>query len=331
MHCPKCPIVPGDPVENDPSRLRIASEDISSSSSKRVRVLDNEVRDVIPSVALHLSAAAAASKRKPILYAILLLAFPVLLVVGGAGFILVLSKMNSSSEGVERSVRAPTDAEQHSISKGKLGLVAPSVAGHVEGIWGNSWSGTAIPWRLSRDGLLVLVTNAHVANPDHESGVQLQVSFASGKSLPVKAVAIAVGIDRDLAILTVEAATLQQGVDYELLTPQALDAPDTLEPGDEVVAVGSPRGFPQTRTFGRISAIRQQIYQTGSNDVKWIQVDATILPGNSGGPLLRLIDGRWHWIGVVTSRGVEGIGFAIHSGEVYESRYRWIQGVEPQY
>jgi S1-C subfamily serine protease len=80
--------------------------------------------------------------------------------------------------------------------------------------------------------------------------------------------------------------------------------------GEEVLAIGSPRGLEGTVTRGIISAVREF-----ENGLTAIQTDAAINPGNSGGPL---IDGFGVVVGVNTARvnGAESLGFAIGSKHV---------------
>src|SRR5215204_3512182 len=76
--------------------------------------------------------------------------------------------------------------------------------------------------------------------------------------------------------------------------------------GDPVLAFGSPLGFQATATVGIISAVRSQ----------WIQTDAQINPGSSGGPLLNV---RGEVIGITSvgfGAGRSGPGFAIDVREL---------------
>ncbi len=92
---------------------------------------------------------------------------------------------------------------------------------------------------------------------------------------------------------------------------------DLIEVGDLVLAIGAPRGFPQTVTSGIISAKGRttgdaQMYQN------YIQTDAAINKGNSGGPLVNM---RGEVVAINNliasySGGNEGIGFAIPSNMV---------------
>lgn len=89
--------------------------------------------------------------------------------------------------------------------------------------------------------------------------------------------------------------------------------------GETVMAIGNPLGyFQQTVTAGIISALDRQVRFPGSGYAyTFVQTDALVNPGNSGGPLVNL-DGEI--IGINTAKislmGVEGIGLAIPSNTV---------------
>lgn len=95
------------------------------------------------------------------------------------------------------------------------------------------------------------------------------------------------------------------------LTAAPLGNSDELQPGEWVVAMGSPFGLDRTLTVGIVSALGRRI-GTGPYD-NYIQTDASINPGNSGGPLINL---HGDVVGINTaivseSGGNSGIGFAI--------------------
>ena len=104
------------------------------------------------------------------------------------------------------------------------------------------------------------------------------------------------------------------------LTPIAIGTSSDLLVGQNVFAIGSPFGLPQTLTKGIISGVRNLTSDSeGTNMDDMIQTDAAINPGNSGGPLL---DSAGRMIGVNTliyspgtaATGIgqsAGIGFAV--------------------
>lgn len=142
-----------------------------------------------------------------------------------------------------------------------------------------------------------ILTNGHVV----EGADEIQVKLADEREVPAKVV----GIDppTDLAVLKVEA---------EGLTPVELGDSDSLEVGDFVLAIGNPFGLPQTVSAGIVSAKGRA--NMGIVDYEsFIQTDAAVNPGNSGGPLIDL-NGRVVGVNTaIASRtgGNEGIAFAI--------------------
>jgi serine protease Do len=144
-----------------------------------------------------------------------------------------------------------------------------------------------------------VVTNNHVV----QNATDIEVTLADGRELKAKVV----GTDpkTDLAVLQVESA--------QPLPHLALGNSDATRIGDWVVAVGNPFGLGGTVTAGILSARGRQIGQGPYDD--FLQVDAPINRGNSGGPLFAQ-DGTV--IGVNTAiysptGGSVGIGFAIPS------------------
>jgi serine protease Do len=148
---------------------------------------------------------------------------------------------------------------------------------------------------ISADGLIA--TNNHVIDGAEE----IVVFLTDGTRLPARVV----GADdkTDLAVLKVEAAH-----DLPFVT---FGDSDKAEVGDWVMAIGNPFGLGGSVTIGIVSARNRDI-QSGPYD-SFIQTDASINQGNSGGPLFDM-DG--HVIGINTAiiaRGGSslGIGFAV--------------------
>ena len=81
--------------------------------------------------------------------------------------------------------------------------------------------------------------------------------------------------------------------------------PEKLELGDEVFALGHPMGIPWTLTKGIVSAFRKT-----SEYIRYIQTDAPINQGNSGGPLMDEF-GRVVGINTLSARGADGLSYAI--------------------
>jgi serine protease Do len=150
---------------------------------------------------------------------------------------------------------------------------------------------------VSSDGYVL--TNAHVVSDASE----VTVTLTDRREIPAKVI----GIDKpsDVALIKIAATGLP--------TVRFGD-PSKLRPGQWAIAIGSPFGFENSVTAGVISALGRPL-NDGSNTsyVTFIQTDAAVNPGNSGGPLFN-IDGEV--IGInsqIYSRtgGYMGVSFAI--------------------
>ena len=86
---------------------------------------------------------------------------------------------------------------------------------------------------------------------------------------------------------------------------------DALKVGQFAIAMGSPRGFEGSLSFGHVSALgRDELNLPGMRFQNFIQTDAAINLGNSGGPLCN-IDGEVIGINVAILYGANSLGFAI--------------------
>jgi serine protease Do/2-alkenal reductase len=147
-----------------------------------------------------------------------------------------------------------------------------------------------------------IVTNDHVI----DGAATVTVTFQDGTILP----ATVVGTDKDgdLAVLKVDAGHKLPALSFGDSTK--------LRVGDWVMAIGNPYGLAGSTSAGIISALHRNIGENKFDD--FIQTDATINRGNSGGPLFNLAG---QVIGVNSaiyspSGGSVGIGFAIPSAMV---------------
>ena len=147
---------------------------------------------------------------------------------------------------------------------------------------------------VSHDGYIV--TNVHVVRDASEIVVRLADQGQHRAQI--------VGLDgqTDIALLKIDAKGL---------TVLPFGDSDKLEVGEPVMAIGNPFGLDQTVTQGIVSA-KERFIGSGPYD-DFIQTDASVNPGNSGGPL---VDARGALVGINTAifsqtGGSVGIGFAI--------------------
>ena len=179
------------------------------------------------------------------------------------------------------------------------------------------------------DSELLIVTNYHVvANAKElsvvfssvENRLEMQSDGKGAASLDDEAIPSAVvkGYDatKDLAVIAVELDDIPKEVLSEVKIAVIGDS-SSLRPGDQVVAIGNSLGYGQSVTTGIISAVNRKITMQSSDGVStvtnsFIQTDAAINQGNSGGALL---DMNGNVIGInsvkIATTGVEGMGYAI--------------------
>src|SRR5262249_24671130 len=142
----------------------------------------------------------------------------------------------------------------------------------------------------------VILTNAHVV----EGADEVRVRLADRREFKGKVL----GVDHqsDIAVVKIDATGLPV---------VKLGDPAQVRVGEWVLAIGSPFGFDNTATVGIVSATSRSL--PDGTYVPFIQTDAAVNPGNSGGPLFNM---KGEVIGVnsqIYSRtgGYQGISFAI--------------------
>ena len=161
---------------------------------------------------------------------------------------------------------------------------------------GATGAGAGSGFFISADGFIV--TNNHVV----ADAIEISVKLADGREMPARVV----GRDEstDLAVIKVD------GADFPFVTFEETAQPRV---GDWVIAVGNPFGLGGTATAGIVSAQGRNQLDSRTPYTDYIQIDAAINRGNSGGPTFDIY-GRV--IGVNSailspSGGSVGIGFAI--------------------
>jgi serine protease Do len=150
---------------------------------------------------------------------------------------------------------------------------------------------------ISSDGYIV--TNNHVV--ENADVIRVNIGAKYNKDDLIEATVVGTDPETDLALLKIKA---------EDLPYLKFGDSDALEVGEWVVAIGSPLGLHHTVTAGIVSAKGRNI-QSGSYD-DFLQTDASINRGNSGGPLLNM-DGEVVGINTAIAQRAQGIGFAIPS------------------
>ncbi|MGH9460737.1 MAG: S1C family serine protease [Vicinamibacteria bacterium] len=136
-----------------------------------------------------------------------------------------------------------------------------------------------------------LLTNAHVLCPE---GDTILVHFSDQRELTGEV--LAQDEDLDLALISVPGAGAE---------PLAVGDAALLNAGEEVIMIGTPLGMDQTVHEGIVSHAARNLF-----GIAYIQVDANVNPGNSGGPLLNR---RGNVVGIISLavEGASGLGFAI--------------------
>ena len=120
-----------------------------------------------------------------------------------------------------------------------------------------------------------ILTNNHVV----ENATRLQVKLPNDRTeYPAKL--IGTDPELDLAVVKIDAD--------KQLTPLKIGNSDAIEVGDWAVAIGSPFGLDQTMTAGIISAKGRDLANRDHQLQRFLQTDAAINRGNSGGPLLNI-------------------------------------------
>jgi serine protease Do len=145
-----------------------------------------------------------------------------------------------------------------------------------------------------------ILTNYHVI----QNAERIMVKFSDGRSL--QAGVLGIDPDTDIALIKVDAKNLA-------VAP--LGDSEDLRVGEWVCAIGNPLAYEHTVTVGVVSYLGRKLFDTSLDN--YIQTDAAINFGNSGGPL---INGRGEVVGInsAISQRASNIGFAVPINEARE-------------
>ena len=214
---------------------------------------------------------------------------PAVILGGGTGL------PDATSTSLKRVVELPTTEVVKTI--------APSVVNITTEVGGGVTAGALTPSGVGTG--VIIDTRGHILTIDHvlEGARSTTVTLHNGVDYPAEIV----GRDpaTDLAVIKIDANGL---------VPATLGNSSEILVGEDVVAIGYALGFegPPTVSKGVVSALGRTIdteRHITMSDL--IQTDASVNPGNSGGPL---VNSMGEVIGINTAiiRGVQGIGFAIN-------------------
>jgi S1-C subfamily serine protease len=169
---------------------------------------------------------------------------------------------------------------------------------------------------LNQEGLIV--TNAHVVN----NADTIRVTLTDGRVFDGSVQ----GIDKfmDLAAVTIPPSEPRQDSTVQPINAKlptaTLASDDDVQVGDYAIAVGNAQGLDSTVTVGIISSRSRSANEMGdpSKKVNFLQTDAVLNPGNSGGPLVNEF-GDVIGINTAIRANAQGIGFAIPIGTTVQA------------
>lgn len=196
---------------------------------------------------------------------------------------------SSSQQNDSKKIEALAAASNKLDSRQIVGQVLPSVVAIESSL------GRGTGFFISKAGLML--TNAHVVGSDYAVELQLYDQSVG------RARVLQTNKQIDIALLQLESSK-------DPVVPVAICYADQVRVGEDILVIGNPIGLKNSVTRGIVSAIRT------NNSSDLVQIDATVNPGNSGGPLINQYGSV---IGIVSSKiiqqGIEGLGFAIPIGE----------------
>jgi len=174
--------------------------------------------------------------------------------------------------------------------------------------------------RRSLGSGVVIHADGYVLTNDHvvRRATKIRVKFANGQEFEAERVAY--DQRSDLALLLI----INPKKNPAKFVPAPFARDDDLLLGETVIALGNPFGLGGSVSQGILSSKdRREPREGGTLDMaNWLQTDAAVNPGNSGGPLINL-DGKLIGINVAIHRQGQGIGFAIPIARVNDTLGRF--------
>ena len=146
-----------------------------------------------------------------------------------------------------------------------------------------------------------IVTNKHVLT-NEEGEVSRIIQIVTNENEIISGEVIGYIENLDLALIKVEG-------NYP---PLELENPNNVEIGEKVIAIGTPQGLSFSATDGIVSAINREGF---GNSGTYIQTNAQLNPGNSGGPLINK-EGKVIGMNNFKLVDTEGIGFALEADKI---------------
>ncbi len=214
-------------------------------------------------------------------------------------------RMEAIDRRKDESAGTPSVAENIALSK------PPDGASVAEKVFENAWRSVVIVINGDGQGSGVIIrpnivaTNCHVVNEGGDIIVYKSANRRADTDSAFSATIRRADEERDFCLLDVDGLW---GV------PVSVRRYDTLKVGEQVYGLGAPSGLDLSLSSGLVSQLRT------IDGNRFIQTDAAISPGSSGGGLF---DNEGNLVGIMTFKiadeSVEGIGFAIPADLVLEN------------
>jgi len=214
-----------------------------------------------------------------------------------------------------------TTVFRHASQRAKESVVSLFVKGHNPArlyplglrIPGTSF-GVKLPGQALGSGFFIhedgwIITNDHVVRYADEVW-----ALRNGETKPEVCTVVARDPVYDLALLKIN------GSGGRKYLPMPMGETRDVEVGEVVLAVGNPLGLGFTVTKGIVSQVDRNLHGVPpeeGREASYIQTDATIAPGSSGGPLVTLT-GAWIGVNTLGSAVTQGLNFAVPARQVAE-------------